>query len=66
MIYCVQIFLIPILFRHNQDNPGMVLTLDNMMHGLEDDDKIEFLEVVGMTALNGTTQSIKGSPALFY
>lgn len=43
----------------SKDNPGMVLTLDNMMHGLEDDDKIEFLEVVGMTALNGTTQSIK-------
>lgn len=44
----------------------MVLTLDNMMHGLEDCDKIEFLEVVGMTALNGTTQSVKGTPAYYF
>ncbi|XP_028399059.1 ubiquitin-like modifier-activating enzyme 6 [Dendronephthya gigantea] len=40
-------------------NPGVLLTLDNQMHGLEDGDKIEFKEIVGMTALNGTTQTVK-------
>ena len=40
-------------------NPGVLLTLDNQMHGLEDGDKIEFKEIVGMTALNGTTQNVK-------
>ena len=39
----------------------MILTFDNQIHGLEDGDQIEFREVVGMTALNGTTQSVKGS-----
>ena len=43
-----------------QANPGVLLTLDNQMHGLEDGDKIEFKEIVGMTALNGTTQAVKG------
>jgi hypothetical protein len=31
------------------------------MHGLEDGDKIEFKEIVGMTALNGTMQTVKGN-----
>lgn len=39
----------------------MILTLDNQMHGLEDGDRIEFREVVGMTSLNGTTQPVKGN-----
>ena len=43
-----------------QANPGILLTLDNQMHGLEDGDKIQFKEIVGMTALNGSTQTIKG------
>ena len=42
----------------------MLLTLDNQMHGLEDGDKIEFKEIVGMTALNGTTQTVKGNAGL--
>ena len=47
-----------------QANPGVLLTLDNQMHGLEDGDKIEFKEIVGMTALNGTTQTVKGNASL--
>lgn len=43
----------------SKDNPGMILTLDNQMHGLEDGDRIEFREVVGMTSLNGTSQPVK-------
>jgi hypothetical protein len=34
------------------------------MHGLEDGDKIEFKEIVGMTSLNGTTQTVKGNAGL--
>jgi hypothetical protein len=44
-----------------QANPGVLLTLDNQMHGLEDGDKIEFKEIVGMSSLNDTTQTVKGS-----
>ncbi|CAB4019007.1 ubiquitin-like modifier-activating enzyme 6, partial [Paramuricea clavata] len=40
-------------------NPGVLLTLDNQMHGLEDGDKIEFKEIVGMLLLNDTTQTVK-------
>lgn len=36
------------------------------MHGLEDGDKIQFKEIVGMTALNGTTQTVKGKTMTEY
>lgn len=37
------------------------MTIDNEMHGLEDGDKIKLKEIVGMTSLNDTTQTVKGS-----
>lgn len=37
-----------------------MVTLDNQMHGLQDEDKIELKEIVGMSSLNGTAQTIKG------
>ena len=43
-----------------QANPGMVTTLDNRMHGLQTSDKVAFKEIVGMTALNGSEQTVKG------
>jgi hypothetical protein len=44
-----------------QANPGVLLTLDNQMHGLEDGDKSGFKEIVGMSSLNDTTQTVKGN-----
>ena len=43
-----------------QANPGVVTTLDNRMHGLQTGDKVTFKEIVGMTALNGSEQTVKG------
>ena len=43
-----------------QANPGLVTTLDNRMHGLQTGDKVTFKEIVGMTALNGSVQTVKG------
>ena len=46
------------MFR--QENPGVVTTLENRMHGLQTGDKVTFKEIVGMTALNGSEQTVKG------
>ena len=43
-----------------QANPGVVTTLDNRMHGLQTGDKVTFKEIVGMTVLNGSEQTVKG------
>ena len=43
-----------------QANPGVVTTLENRMHGLQTGDKVTFKEIVGMTALNGSEQTVKG------
>lgn len=43
-----------------QANPGVVTTLDNRMHGLQTGDNVTFKEIVGMTALNGSEQTVKG------
>ncbi|XP_072037790.1 LOW QUALITY PROTEIN: ubiquitin-like modifier-activating enzyme 6 [Amphiura filiformis] len=42
-----------------KENPGVVTSLDNRMHGFQDGDSVSFKEVQGMTALNGTTRPIK-------
>eukprot|EP00960_Hanusia_phi_P007738 221622-Hanusia_phi.AAC.3 len=36
-----------------QDSPGIVMTLDEQRHGLEDGDLVTFSDVQGMTELNG-------------
>ena len=46
------------MFR--QANHGVVTTLENRMHGLQTGDKVTFKEIVGMTALNGSEQTVKG------
>uniref|UniRef100_A0A4W4H9Q3 Ubiquitin-like modifier-activating enzyme 6 n=1 Tax=Electrophorus electricus TaxID=8005 RepID=A0A4W4H9Q3_ELEEL len=49
------------LFIQNitQENPGVVMCLDNRMHGLQTGQSVCFREVNGMTELNGTTHQIK-------
>ena len=44
----------------SQANPGVVTTLDNRMHGLQTGDKVTFKEIVGMTVINGSEQTVKG------
>uniref|UniRef100_A0A4W4HCZ8 Ubiquitin-like modifier-activating enzyme 6 n=1 Tax=Electrophorus electricus TaxID=8005 RepID=A0A4W4HCZ8_ELEEL len=51
-------------FCHSQrppikENPGVVMCLDNRMHGLQTGQSVCFREVNGMTELNGTTHQIK-------
>ena len=43
-----------------QENPGVVTTMEDAMHGLEDGDYVTFKEIKGMTALNDKTCSVKG------
>ena len=49
--------LIPIF---PQANPGVVTCLENTLHGLETGDQVTFTEVVGMSAINGTTHTVEG------
>ena len=42
-----------------QANPGVVTTLENVMHGLESGDVVMFKEVQGMEALNGKQTAVK-------
>ena len=49
-----------------QANPGVVTTLDNRMHGLQTGDKVTFKEIVGMKALNGSVQTVKGKNLNLY
>ena len=51
---------IPIICFIFQANPGVVTTLDNRMHGLQTGNIVTFKEIVGMTALNGSGQIVKG------
>ena len=41
-------------------------SLEGAKHGLEDGDKVEFREVVGMATLNGTTHTVKGKEMNIY
>ena len=43
-----------------QANPGVVTCLENTLHGLETGDQVTFSEVVGMSAINGTTHTVEG------
>ena len=43
-----------------QENPGVVTTMEDAMHGLEDGDHVTFKEIKGMTALNEKTCLVKG------
>jgi len=43
-----------------QDNPGVVTTLDNRMHGFQSGDTVTFKEINGMTGLNGRQCRIEG------
>ena len=43
-----------------QENPGVVTTMEDAMHGLEDGDHVTFKEIKGMAALNDRTCSVKG------
>lgn len=47
------------LWNITKANPGVVTTLDNRMHGLQTGDNVTFKEIVGMTALNGSEQTVK-------
>lgn len=47
------------VWKITKANPGVVTTLDNRMHGLQTGDKVTFKEIVGMTALNGSEQTVK-------
>ena len=49
-----------------QANPGVVTTLENRMHRLQTGDKVTFKEIVGMTALNGSEQTVKGEDVHVY
>lgn len=43
----------------SQAEAGLVTTIENRMHGLEDGDRVEFKEVAGMVELNDTIHEIK-------
>ena len=43
-----------------QENPGVVTTLDNKMHGFQSGDTVTFKEVTGMIGLNGRQCQIEG------
>ncbi|XP_073242373.1 ubiquitin-like modifier-activating enzyme 6 [Porites lutea] len=47
------------VWKITKANPGVVTTLENRMHGLQTGDKVTFKEIVGMTALNGSEQTVK-------
>jgi hypothetical protein len=42
-----------------QEEVGVVTTIENRMHGLEDGDSVLFKEVGGMTEINGTVFAVK-------
>ncbi|XP_022102923.1 ubiquitin-like modifier-activating enzyme 6 [Acanthaster planci] len=42
-----------------KENPGVVTSADNRMHGFESGDYVMFKEIEGMTILNGVTQQVK-------
>ena len=48
------------LFHFFQGNPGVVSIQEGGRHGLQDGDCVTFKEVGGMTAINGTVNSVKG------
>src|SRR5690554_2402658 len=47
-------------FCNLKANPGVVKTLNDERHGLEDGDVVTFREVQGMEEINGTEYEIKG------
>ena len=47
-----------------QANPGVVTCFEGYLHGLESGDQVTFTEVVGMSAVNGTTHVVKGKDSM--